>query len=143
MKGRFNQIRNTLLGLLTASAFLTHGQEIKLTIENVKDEVGTLWVALYNSEDQFMKTRFQSLKLTPQKGQVVGVFQDVPPGIYAVSVIHDTNNNRELDKNAFGIPKEGFGFSNNAMGTFGPPDFKDTSFEYPDKKEIVIKLKYM
>jgi uncharacterized protein (DUF2141 family) len=33
-----------------------------------------------------------------------------------------------LDKNFFGVPKEGYGFSNNARGLLGPPDFDDVVF---------------
>ena len=57
--------------------------------------------------------------------------------------MHDTNDNKELDSNLFGMPKEGFGFSNDAMGMFGPPDFKKASFEHDGEKEVVIYLKYM
>ena len=37
--------------------------------------------------------------------------------------------NEKLDTNFFGIPKEQFGFSNNAKGRFGPPSFESASFE--------------
>jgi len=39
-------------------------------------------------------------------------FEDIPPGTYALVVIHDENMNGKLDTNWVGIPKEGYGFSN-------------------------------
>ena len=42
---------------------------------------------------------------------------------------HDENSNEELDTNFIGIPKEGFGFSNDAFGKFGPKKFKEWLFE--------------
>ena len=129
--------------LLINTFSFSQNQDIKIVIEGVKDAKGTIWVALFNSEEQFMKERFRSLKLTPQQGQVIGVFEDIPAGNYAITVMHDANNNKELDKNAIGIPQEGFGFSNNAMGRFGPPDYKKVVFEFPKQKEIAIKLRYM
>jgi uncharacterized protein (DUF2141 family) len=56
--------------------------------------------------------------------------------------MHDVNKNGELDKNALGIPKEGFGFSNDAAGTFGPPGFDKAKFILPRAGELVITLKY-
>lgn len=50
-------------------------------------------------------------------------FVDLPPGSYAVALFHDENDNGRLDKR-FGIPTEGFGFSNNPHLWFGPPSFK-------------------
>ena len=40
-------------------------------------------------------------------------FDHIPPGKYGVVVLHDENENKKLDRNAFMIPKEGFGFANN------------------------------
>ncbi|MFN7603100.1 MAG: DUF2141 domain-containing protein [Bacteroidota bacterium] len=40
-----------------------------------------------------------------------------------------------------GIPKEGYGFSNNVMGSFGPPSFEKAKFKLTDGV-IQIKLRY-
>jgi uncharacterized protein (DUF2141 family) len=34
------------------------------------------------------------------------------------------------DKNFFGIPQEGYGFSNNARGSMGPPAFDKAAFQH-------------
>ena len=49
----------------------------------------------------------------------------VPPGRYAAVVIHDENSNMKLDRNFFGIPREGFGFSNNPHVVFSAPSFQN------------------
>jgi uncharacterized protein (DUF2141 family) len=41
-----------------------------------------------------------------------------------------------------GIPKEDYAFSNNAFGTFGPPAFRDASFEVDGNKTVKIKMEY-
>lgn len=70
-------------------------------------------------------------------------FSDVPPGIYGISVIHDRNDNGELDTNIFGIPGEGFAFGNNAMGMFGPPSFEKASVKIGHSQIIqVLQLKH-
>jgi uncharacterized protein (DUF2141 family) len=48
----------------------------------------------------------------------------VPPGRYGVVVIHDENSNMKLDRSFFGIPKEGFGFSNNPHVVLSAPSFQ-------------------
>tara|TARA_B100000678_G_scaffold289503_2_gene300214 strand:+ start:633 stop:1025 length:393 start_codon:yes stop_codon:yes gene_type:complete len=62
-------------------------------------------------------------------------------GQYAISAFHDVNDNKELDTNWMGIPKEKYGFSNNARGTFGPPDLKDQLVEVRSDKSLSITLK--
>jgi uncharacterized protein (DUF2141 family) len=139
-----HKIRIILIGLLVAGAtFLTYSQELKVVVKNVKGGEGMVRLALYNSEDQHMKKEFKALEVKSKNGEAVVVFNDVPPGIYSVSVMHDSNDNKELDSNFIGIPKEGFGFSNDAMGTLGPPGFKKASFEFSGKKEVVINLRYL
>jgi uncharacterized protein (DUF2141 family) len=67
----------------------------------------------------------------------------VPPGRYAAVVIHDENSNMKLDRNFFGIPKEGFGFSNNPRVAFSTPSFQ--SAEVPvacPETHLEIKLNY-
>ena len=54
-------------------------------------------------------------------------FDDLPPGTYALAIIHDENANSKLDTFA-GIPKEGFGFSRNPVVRFGPPSFAQVRF---------------
>jgi uncharacterized protein (DUF2141 family) len=67
----------------------------------------------------------------------------VPPGHYSAVVIHDENSNMKLDRNVFGIPKEGFGFSTNPRVVFSAPSFR--SAEVPvacPATNLEIKLIY-
>jgi len=130
-----------LSGVLPAR---THGQSQTLTvvIRNVRSDTGTVAAALYQSEKEFMKKTWQSRSTPSRLGEVQLVFENIPAGDYAISVMHDVNKNGELDKNPIGIPKEGFGFSNDAFGKFGPPKFKEAKFTLPLDKRLVVTLKY-
>lgn len=78
-------------------------------------------------------------------GTTTIVFHDVPPGRYAVALLHDENNNGKADRAALMIPKEGFGFSRDAKVRFGPPSFRDAAFDVlsgTDEKQI-IRMRYM
>jgi uncharacterized protein (DUF2141 family) len=71
------------------------------------------------------------------------VLENVVPGRYAVSFIHDENENKKLDTNFLGIPTEGFGFSRDAMGTFGPPGFDATAVNVlAGTGNVVMRAKY-
>src|SRR6478672_5685764 len=61
------------------------------------------------------------------------VFSEIPPGNYALAVIHDENMNGKLDTNLMGIPVEGYGFSKNARALLGSPSFSTASFPYDGK----------
>lgn len=63
------------------------------------------------------------------------------PGAYAISVIHDENNNRRLDKR-LGIPAEGVGFSHNPKLRFGPPAFEKARFDATREATQTIRMKY-
>src|SRR6478609_4266517 len=99
-----------LLVLLSVKAFSQ--STIEVTITNIKELKGSIRVGLSNVAEEFPNT--------PIKGQVVKttdktmkvIFENVTAGTYAVSVIHDENENEKLDTGFMGIPKEGFGFSN-------------------------------
>ncbi|MBZ0108020.1 MAG: DUF2141 domain-containing protein [Candidatus Scalindua rubra] len=66
-------------------------------------------------------------------------FLDILPGKYALAVIHDENVNGKLDTNWLGIPKEGYGFSNDVKGVLGAPAFSAASFLY-DRRDIDLTI---
>ncbi len=131
-----------LLIALSVKAFSQ--STIEVTVANIKEVKGTIRVALFTESEDFPNNK-------PIKGQIVKttgktmkvVFENVPDGTYAASVIHDENENEKLDTGFMGIPKEGFGFSRDAMGTFGPPKFKEAAFTSPATKAVTVTLKYM
>ena len=71
------------------------------------------------------------------------VFADLPAGEYAVSLFHDADEDGELDTVLLGLPVEGFGFSNDARGLFGPPGFDAASVTVGEAElQIRVKLDY-
>lgn len=51
--------------------------------------------------------------------------------------------NGKLDTNALGIPKEGYGFSNDAKKWLGTPSFSAASFVYGEQNvDLTISLNY-
>jgi uncharacterized protein (DUF2141 family) len=122
----------------------TLAQTVEVTIKNVKEPKGEVRVGLFSDPKKFLKEPLMGKTVKAQNGELKVVFDQVPAGTYAISIIHDENENGELDSNFFGMPKEGFGFSNDAMGSFGPPDFEKASFKVAQTKEAVaISMRYL
>lgn len=70
-------------------------------------------------------------------------FVDIPPGTYALAVIHDENMDGKLGTNWMGIPTEGYGFSNDAKALMGAPSFEAATFPYDGRNlDLTIRLNY-
>ncbi len=107
---------------------------------------GILGVSLYNSKKGFPGKHEhayanQLKKITSTEDKVV--FNNIPYGTYAVSIIHDENSNGKLDTNFFGIPKEGVGVSNNPKIGMGGPKYNDSVFTLnTNQMDVTITMKY-
>jgi uncharacterized protein (DUF2141 family) len=98
-------------------------ERLRVEVVNIKNNSGSIRVGLFDNDKDFLKKAVLSESVSANAEKVIVVFENIPAGEYAISVIHDENNNEELDLNFLGIPKEGFGFGNDAKGAFGPPSF--------------------
>lgn len=121
----------------------TENGDLVVIVDNIKEHKGELVLALFNSESDFLIKGIKSMKVKVSKdGYTTARFNDIPTGSYSISVFHDVNENGELDKNFAGLPKEGFGFSNNKMGVFGPPSFEECLIEITaTQNEVKIDLR--
>ena len=135
-------MKGFLLAGLVMNIFLAEGQVLEVVVKNIKNDQGVLMVGIFNNEKTFTRKVWKGEKPKAQTGTMTIVFQDIPAGAYAISVFHDANENGKLDTNFMGIPKEGFGFSNDAMGSFGPPSFELARFDCPPGHPISVTLKY-
>lgn len=140
-------ILNLLLFLISLAADeyqSDNSGKLSVTIENIKEAEGQLIIALFDSKETYLEEDFRSQTVEVKGKSQEVVFDELPPGYYSVSIIYDKNKNGELDKNFFGLPREGFGFSRKSLGTFGPPSYDETKIRTNnDNVEISIQLKYL
>ena len=125
--------------LLVPVLFLNAQSSLTVEIVGLENNKGFVIVALLDKHEKDVSD--QTCKITDQKCTIT--FNDVKHDQYAIRFFHDENQNRELDTNFLGIPKEGFGFSNDAMGKFGPKDFSEWLFEVSGDTKIRITAKYL
>jgi len=100
-----------------------------LELETGRPE-GRLAVAIYRDADSFRRGRNPVRTIMVDRaGPVTQAFvQGLAPGRYAIAAFQDIDNDGQLGKGSFGIPREPFGFSNDARGRFGPPSFEAAAF---------------
>lgn len=103
-----------------------------LEIEGLQGADGDVYVAVYDSESTWLGEdtvlRKRVAIADALDGELVRTELHLPLGTYALSVFRDADNDRELDTNLFGIPREPVAISNNAAGKFGPPKYEDAVF---------------
>jgi uncharacterized protein (DUF2141 family) len=106
--------------------------ELVIEVSNLNGDAGSLTLALLTNAESFEdgSEPFRHDSVPVKDGKATVVFRDLPFGAYAAKVFQDENSNGELDTNFVGFPTEAFGFSNDAMGRFGPPTFEEAKFEF-------------
>lgn len=137
-----SSLRRLALALLFAAALsgglgasAVHAQSsspptgtLTVHVNGLDSNEGAVRIALNNKQNYDADGKVRAASLSIEDGTAQWTAENVPHGTYAVRVHHDENGNGEMDTNMFGAPQEPFGFSNNARGTLGPPDFKEAAF---------------
>jgi uncharacterized protein (DUF2141 family) len=121
---------------------------ITVTIDQLRNSKGQVLICLFKDGDGYPDNPAKAIKKgkatiqTEHKATID--FTDIPAGKYAAVVLHDENSNSKMDKTWIGLPKEGYGFSNNVMGAMAPPSFSKASFQHTGDQptSIIIKLRY-
>ncbi len=111
-------------------------------VHNARSTDGMVGAMLYSAAGGWMKPD-QALQRARASaaGTVVLVFRDLAPGAYAVSVLHDENANGRLDTNVVGLPTERYGFSRDAVGRMGPPDFAQAQLDLQGDTTVTVNLR--
>ena len=126
----------------------TGSANLTVHVSGARNAKGKIRVALFSDgkgfpNDASQTVHTQAADIDPQTLSAQVVFAGLPAGVYAVSVFHDENMNEKLDKNFMGVPKEGYGASNNPKKKMGPPNFDEAKFQLSGTEQSVeIKLMY-
>jgi uncharacterized protein (DUF2141 family) len=118
---------------------------LTVRVGHLRNDRGRVAVALFASAKDFPEQRRALAgRLTRiRSGHASVHFDGLVPGVYAVAVLHDENENDEMDFNFLGMPREGYGFSNDASAPFGPPSFAAAAFTLrPRPSFIAIETRY-
>ncbi|MBM4205429.1 MAG: DUF2141 domain-containing protein [Gammaproteobacteria bacterium] len=115
--------------------------ELSITLEGLQTAEGKLMVMVGDAAAFDGKGPAAAQFILPARQGTIKLTTDaLPAGDYAIRVMHDVNDNGELDSNLVGMPKEPWGMSNNARGNFGPPKFEDARFALKERAEQTIRV---
>jgi uncharacterized protein (DUF2141 family) len=126
-----SMIRLVLLMLVLAWPAAAEPGVLEVTVTGIRNSNGHVLVAVCDRKTFLSPTCAYHGRASAQPGPVVVRITGIPAGVYAVEAYHDENDNKQLDRNFIGMPKEGMGFSRDAPMRFGPPDFADAAVTVP------------
>jgi uncharacterized protein (DUF2141 family) len=151
---RISQVAAAIFAFLLWAPFPPLTAQIKDTatltvrVTGARNTKGKIGVTLFQDaqgfpDDTSKAVRQQSVEIDPNSMTAQVTFKDLPQGTFAVSVLHDENGNGKLDKNFVGMPKEGYGASNNPSKKRRAPTFDEAKFSLnAPEQTIQITLIY-
>lgn len=118
--------------------FPAKSAELVVEINHIKNSDGKIYAQIFKGYENFNNNNpTAQTMIEAQEGPVKIIFGDLESGEYAVRLFHDQNNNQKLDQNLFGMPTEGYAFSNEAAPNFGPPSYQEMTVTIDDDKAVV------
>jgi uncharacterized protein (DUF2141 family)/fermentation-respiration switch protein FrsA (DUF1100 family) len=112
---------------------------LNITISNLINSNGKILLQLNDSSGN----KVAGITKEIVKNNCIMLIDNIESGKYTIQYFHDENNNKNLDTNPNGIPTEGYGFSNNAIGNYGPPPIEDQLMVISKNKSILLKPVYL
>jgi uncharacterized protein (DUF2141 family) len=118
---------------------------IVVTIDGLHSSQGNVFVGLYAGPAKFLQGNQSDAqrKVRASTGPVTVVFDNLPPGTYAVGAFHDENANDHLDTNMLGLPTEGYALSNNVRAVMAKPTFQQAAFTVGEQgAAVALHIRY-
>ena len=147
---KYSLIGGIFLIILSFSSYSRQSEDtfsLTVRVEKLRNSAGTVKFGLYNRDgsipDQSFKKcyRVMSAEIVNCKSTVT--FYNIPKGKYAVTILHDENNNGKIERGII-LPQEGIGFSNfKTIDLSNRPSFAKASFDLKTDSDILIQLVYM
>ena len=112
-----------------------------IEVRNVRPAQGTLMVAVYTSEADFMKKPATTMQVKAADDSIkFSMCLPAATASVALMLFQDLNDNGKMDSNVLGIPTEPWG-SSGKPSNFGPPSWAAASVAMPvDGAPIVVIL---
>ncbi len=122
---------------------------VVIQFHNIRGDEGNMLISMYDTPEQFpyqpkWKYMISKSRLLEQGNRFH--IKEVRSGKYAIAIFDDENCDTVMQKNFLGIPKEGYGFSNNPKPSIkGAPTFEDCTFAVNKgaKNIVEIELQYL
>lgn len=121
--------------------------QVVIEVTNLRNRDGVVRACMTRDSARFPRCQdaAQGYRTVVPAGQAATLrFANVAPGTYAIALLHDENDNGKADRVLGMMPREGFGFSNDAPVNMGPPSFSDAAIEVGARElHQTIRMRYM
>ena len=134
----FIQKINNLTYSLSDTLSIEKNHKLNITINGLKNNNGQVVIQLKDT----LESEIKSIRGNIDNNQCNILIDSIATGKYTILYFHDENKNNKLDANIIGIPKEGYGFSNNASWQYGPPPIEERIFNISENISIVLNPFY-
>jgi len=118
------------------------GRPIVVEIEGFRNELGEVMAGLYASSTEWLHEPVGHCHAPIHAGRARCVFTVLGSARLAIAGMHDENGNRDMDRDFFGFPQEGYFFSNDVRGALGPPSFEAAVFSVPQVRPLIAHVRY-
>jgi len=120
--------------------------DIELSLLGFRNPNGHALVSLFSGSEGFpdrveKSVMTRTVKIDGNRARIR--LGPLPWALYALSVLHDENDDGRMNSSWLGTPHEGFGFSGYPEYRFGQPGYDDVSFLLATEQlEMTIKMRY-
>lgn len=124
---------------------LASAARLIVTIDGMHSAQGNVFVGLYMNPAKFLNGNQcdAQKRVRASTAPITVVFDNLPPGTYAVGAFHDENANDHLDTNFLGLPVEGYALSNGIRAVMSKPTFQQAAFTVGNEdKPVALHIRY-
>ena len=123
-----------ILSLPATSIYSREAQQtgdLTIVLTGFENNNGLVWISVVNSEQGYVDEHkaFCGIRSKIANKRVEVVLKGIPYGEYGIRTYHDDDGSGSLNKNFLGIPKDAYGFSNNARDLTGTPSYDKVRFK--------------
>jgi uncharacterized protein (DUF2141 family) len=132
-----------MLASAPAASQASRAYTLTLVVEGVRNAKGVIGALVFRSPEGWpedTQSAFVKKAVPAQPNRTTLQLSGLPPGDYAVVVLHDENENMKLDRNWLGRPAEQWGMSNNPRAYLAPPKFDRARFHLDGDRQLIIRL---
>jgi uncharacterized protein (DUF2141 family) len=118
---------------------------LTIKVTDLRNHKGDLIFGVFKAADGFPNVKANAVdwQVKAADADSVTFTVDLPPGKYSASVLHDENRNGKLDRNALGVPTEGYGVTNNPKPALRAATFEEARFNLPaEGAKLTISIEY-
>ena len=132
-----------ILGSGSSTAAADGGISVTVTVTGTQPS-GRVLAEVFADAESFKTGKDSALRFAIDPKGTAGAQTTIslPPGRYMIAMFQDTKGTGNIEKNFLGKPTVPYGFSNNATGRMGPPEFDAAAFDVGSKPvSLAIQLR--